>query len=60
MIAGSRKVSFVAPPPALAAPGYIRVSYPKQIEGVSLDQQKGAIRTLRVPARPRSGTPPLL
>lgn len=35
----------MAPPPALAALGYIRVSDPKQIEGVSLDQQRGAIRT---------------
>lgn len=33
-----------APPTALAALGYIRISDPKQIEGVSLDQQRAAIR----------------
>jgi DNA invertase Pin-like site-specific DNA recombinase len=34
-----------APPPtALAALGYIRVSDPKQVEGVSLPQQRAAIR----------------
>lgn len=34
-----------AAPPALAALGYIRVSDPKQLEGVSLEQQRAAIRS---------------
>lgn len=39
----SRKKAAAAPP-ALAAIGYIRVSDQKQVDGVSLDQQRGAIR----------------
>ncbi len=38
-----------AAPPALAALGYIRVSDPKQVDGVSLEQQRAAIALQRIP-----------
>lgn len=45
------KSVLAACPVALTALGYIRVSDPKQIEGVSLDQQRAAIRRFAKRAR---------
>lgn len=43
-MANGKRMAAAMPPVALGALGYIRVSDPKQIEGVSLDQQRAAIR----------------